>query len=598
MTFATKFTITTANTAKLARRFAVRMTVVTACTMAATFALAPSTAAKAQMHAELNDFSTSLSGNYLAGRFAGSVRDADRAADFYARALLADPDNANITERAFLLEVSAGNMERAVRLADKVLKLGRNNRMANYISGINDMLSSRFTKSRTKFVKADQGQLGVLTSSLLNAWAFKGTGDLNGAIKALEPLAKTDSFVIFKIFHTALISDALGAVVKADEAYKAAYSGSSTSLRITLAYGNFLERRKMPAKAIEIYDSFLKRIPNHPLVAEAKDRATAGKQPKHFAQPAKHGAAEAMFGVASALSQDSSADLALVYTQMSLYLRQDSPSGWTLLGDIYEDMKKYSLAVASYDQVVAASRLRKNADIRISSNLDKLDRTEEAKKNLELVIAAYPKDAAPLLELGNMLRGRSNFKDAAVAYTRALDLIGAPSRRYWSTFYFRGISYEREKDWSKAEADLEKALELFPNQPLVLNYLGYSWVEKELYLDRAMNMIRKAVNLRPNDGYIVDSLGWAHYRLGNFKDAVGSLERAVQLKPDDPVINDHLGDAYWRVGRKLEATFQWQHAHDLKPTAENLVVIKQKLENGLKDPSHKKAGTETDKSKT
>ena len=127
-------------------------------------------------------------------------------------------------------------------------------------------------------------------------------------------------------------------------------------------------------------------------------------------------------------------------------------------------------------------------------------------------------------------------------------------------FYFRGICYERSKQWPQAEADLKKALQLYPDQPLVLNYLGYSWIDQGVNLDEGMNMIRRAVEQRPDDGYIVNSLGWANFRIGNYDEAVKELERAVELKPDDPTINDHLGDAYWRVGRVLEARFQWSHA--------------------------------------
>lgn len=569
---------------------------VTALVFGASFSMtAP---ARAQLHAEFEDFPLSLSGNYLAGRFAGSVRDADRAADFYARALLADPDNADILERAFLLEVSAGNMERAVQLADRVLELGRNNRMAFYISGLSDLLAKRFSKSIGKFERAARGQIGKLTSGLLTAWAYKGIGDLDAALKALVPLSKTQSFVIFKTFHSAMVADALGATAKAREFFESAYRVTGSSLRVTLAYGNFLERHKKQKKAIEIYDDFLKRIPRHPLVSEARNRALKGTQPIHFAQPSKHGAAEAMFGIASALSQDSSSDLALVYTQMALYLRPAAPATWTLLGDIHEDMKKYGLALTSYDQVSEKSSLRKNAEIRIAANLDRMDRTEDAVKKLESIIKAYPNDYDPLLVLGNMMRGRSKFQEAVDAYSRALKFIGPVTKRHWSIYYFRGISYERTKQWEKAEVDLKKALELAPDQPLVLNYLGYSWVEQKLHLDRAMNMIRKAVKLRPADGYIVDSLGWAHYRLGDFENATKSLERAVGLKPDDPVINDHLGDAYWRVGRKLEARFQWQHAHDLKPEPENLVKIKLKLKNGLDDILDTKEASQLSGNKT
>jgi Flp pilus assembly protein TadD len=173
-------------------------------------------------------------------------------------------------------------------------------------------------------------------------------------------------------------------------------------------------------------------------------------------------------------------------------------------------------------------------------------------------------------------------------------VIGTPTRANWSLFYYRGIGYERTKQWPKAEADFKKALELYPDQPSVLNYLGYSWVDQGVHLDDGMAMIKKAVDQRPDDGYIVDSLGWAHYKLGQYDDAVKQLERAVTLKPSDPTINDHLGDAYWRSGRKLEATFQWKHARDAKPEPDELEKINAKLKDGLKDDT--KAAAEVQKS--
>ena len=165
----------------------------------------------------------------------------------------------------------------------------------------------------------------------------------------------------------------------------------------------------------------------------------------------------------------------------------------------------------------------------------------------------------------------------------------------WVTYYYRGICFERSKQWSKAEADMRKALELQPEQPHVLNYLGYSWIDQGINLDEGMKMIKRAVEQRPDDGYIVDSLGWAYYRIGNFEDAVKHLERAIDLKPEDPTINDHLGDAYWRVGRTLEAKFQWAHARDLKPEPEELPKIEAKIENGL--PEDTSSAASADKKK-
>ena len=261
------------------------------------------------------------------------------------------------------------------------------------------------------------------------------------------------------------------------------------------------------------------------------------------------------------------------------------------LAEFYE-ADNPQLAVQTYEGIAQDSPLRRHTDIQIAFALDKLDRTDEAKARLQKLIAESPTDQEALLALGNLLRGRKQFEEAADAYSKIIAQIATPTKANWTTFYFRGICNERDKKWSLAEADLKQALKLFPDQPHVLNYLGYSWIDQGQNLEEGMRMIRRAVEQRPDDGYIVDSLGWAHYRLGNFDEAVKSLERAVELKPDDPIINDHLGDAYWKVGRVLEARFQWSHARDLKPEPEELTKIEAKLKSGLPDDTASKAEAE------
>ena len=251
------------------------------------------------------------------------------------------------------------------------------------------------------------------------------------------------------------------------------------------------------------------------------------------------------------------------------------------LGDLYEDLKKPDLAIKAYERVPATSSLSRNAEIQMAVDLDALDRTDDAKQRLQHVIAQRPKDSEAIIELGNIQRARKDFAGCADTYSKAIDTVPNPEKSNWVVFYFRGICYERSHQWPAAEADMKKALDLFPEQPLVLNYLGYSWVDQGVHLDQGMDMIRRAVEQRPDDGYIVDSLGWAYFRTGNYDEAVKNLERAVELKPEDPTINDHLGDAYWRVGRMLEAHFQWSHAKDLKPEPEDLPKIEAKLQNGL-----------------
>jgi Flp pilus assembly protein TadD len=232
------------------------------------------------------------------------------------------------------------------------------------------------------------------------------------------------------------------------------------------------------------------------------------------------------------------------------------------------------------------SALRRNADIQAATDLDTLDRTDEAKKRLEKLIVDRPDDLEAIMALGNIVRARKQYAECAKVYSRAVAPTTATERSNWPLFYFRGICFERDKQWDKAEADLKTALKLYPDQPHVLNYLGYSWIDQGINLDEGMRMIRRAVEQRPEDGYIVDSLGWVYFRQGDFQEAMKHLERAVELKPDDPTINDHLGDVYWRLGRTIEAQFQWSHARDLKPEPDELVKIQEKLKTGLaEEPS-------------
>jgi tetratricopeptide (TPR) repeat protein len=325
------------------------------------------------------------------------------------------------------------------------------------------------------------------------------------------------------------------------------------------------------------------------------DKLKAGEKLPLLVSTAQAGAAEALYGLGASLGRRGGEDLGLVYLQLSLYLSPNHPLALLSLADLYESLKKPALAIKVYERVPANSPLHRNAAIQMANNLDALDKPEEAQKHLEALIKQHPDDLEAITALGNVLRGHKKFSECANVYSKGIATIAHPEKVNWVIFYFRGICYERSHQWPKAEADLKKALGLFPEQPHVLNYLGYSWIDQGLNLDEGMAMIKRAVQQRPDDGYIVDSLGWAYFRIGNYAEAVKNLERAIELKPEDPTINDHLGDAYWRIGRTLEAKFQWAHARDLKPDPEDLPKIEEKLKNGLPDEisSQAKAGKKT-----
>jgi tetratricopeptide (TPR) repeat protein len=425
--------------------------------------------------------------------------------------------------------------------------------------------------------------VGELTSTLLIAWSYAAEGDLPKALKALDKLDGNQSFANFKSFHAALIADYMGNAIRAEAFYKKSYDQAGTSLRVVQAYGNFLERSGRAKEAAKIYAAFLDASDDNPLIVSALVDVKAGKKAQALVATPAAGAAEALFSLATAMTDEQSIDVGLLYAQLALSFTADRPVALTLLGDIYEDVKRPEKAIDAYSQVPETSPLRINAEMEIAVNLQRLERKDEALVKLNSVIARDPGNYDALVTLGNIYRNNEDFPKAAEAYDRAIAAVPHPQPAHWRVFYYSGISNERMNNWEKAEKQFRRALELAPEEAMVLNYLGYSMVDKKTNLPEAMTMIKKAVALKPNDGYIVDSLGWAYFQLGDYDQALVNCERAVELLAADPIIGEHLGDVYWRVGRKLEAKFQWQHAKDNKPEPGDLKRIEDKLANGLPD---------------
>jgi tetratricopeptide (TPR) repeat protein len=526
---------------------------------------------------------STASGSYLAARHAGVERDSGTAAAYYLNVLKADPRNADLLSRSFLSVLTDGDIDEAGRLADRLIQLDRTDRIARLVIGVRALKQKQYAIARQNFAQSVRGPVTDLTATLLSAWALAGAGDTRAAIDTLDRLAGPDWYAIFKDLHAGLILDVANNKKEAGKRYERAYKADPMALRTVQAYAHYLSRNGGKDDALKLYQQFSKAVADHPVVVEEMKEISAGDRLPPLADSPRAGAAEALYGLGASIGRRGGEDLALVYLQLALYLEPTHAMALLSLADLYDSLKKPELAIKIYDRIPTSSPLRRNAEIQVASDLDSLDRTDEAKKRLEALIAEHPKDSEAIIALGNILRGRKSFAECAEVYSKAVDNLAVPEKANWVLFYFRGICYERSKQWPKAEADLKKALELFPDQPLVLNYLGYSWVDQGVNLDEGMSMIRRAVEQRPDDGYIVDSLGWANFRIGNYEEAVKDLDRAVELKPDDSTINDHLGDAYWRVGRVLEAHFQWSHAKDLNPDAEDLPKIEQKLKSGLPD---------------
>ena len=528
--------------------------------------------------------SLTTAGSYLAARHASVERDATSAAAFYRSALRTDPKNNELLDRAFISSLADGDIEEAVKLADRILLIDKSNRVARLVVGVRDLKLKKYTAAQSNINQSIRGPITDLVATLLSGWASAGAGDSKTAIANIDKLVGPEWYPIFKDLHAGLLLDLAGKQKEAGARFERAYKLDDSALRVADGYARWLSRNKDDAAAQAVYENFNAKLARHPLVLEGIRDTKAGKKLTPLADSPQAGAAEALYGIGASLTRRGGEDLALVYLQLALYLKPDHSLALLSLADLYVSVKKPAMAIKVYERVPAASPLKRNAQIQQATDLDAVDRSEEAIRILKGVISEDPKDLEAIMALGNIERGKKKFADCAQTYTQGIDVQAAQGDKpNWVSFYFRGICQERSKQWAKAEADMRKALALQPEQPHVLNYLGYSWIDQGINLDEAMKMIKRAVDQRPDDGYIVDSLGWAYYRIGNFEDAVKTLERAIDLKPEDPTINDHLGDAYWRVGRTLEAKFQWQHAKDLKPEAEELPKIEAKMENGLPD---------------
>ncbi len=523
----------------------------------------------------------SVFGQYLAGRFARSIGDTTSASSYYLQVLRKNPNNSNILTRAFLLLVADGRIEDAITLAHKIARDSQQSSLATQVIAVERIAQGDHAMALNLLRGASRSRINSLIVPLVEAWSLAGLGKGDESLKTLQFLKKK-VHALFRTYHAALINDFLNRPQQADAAFiETIKVQEGRSLRVVEAYGNFLERNGRNVDAINLYREFLEREPQNVLIMTALARAGSTEPVAPLISRASDGVAEAFYGIAGGLFQENARDPASIYARLALALKPDMPVALTLIGRIMEGERRFESANALYARIEPGSPYGWNAQLRMASNLDQMDRIPAAVKLLRKLEKERPDRVDPLVELGDIFRSREKYKAAADTYDRAIRRIGELQEQHWTLLYSRAIAYERSNEWGKAEPDFLRALDLRPEQPLVLNYLGYSWIDRGENLERARKMVEKAVELRPRDGYIVDSLGWALFRLGEFEGAVKQLERAVSLRPEDPIINDHLGDALWRVGRELEASFQWRRALALTPESDMVPKIKEKLHKGL-----------------
>jgi tetratricopeptide (TPR) repeat protein len=525
-------------------------------------------------------------GNYLAGRYAQLHGKPGAAIDFYRAVLKNEPQNADVQRRLLAMLVSEGRIDEGLQvirtMTDKNPDPDEDDGNLAWLTlALADMKAGKFAEADKILGEFPKSGLATIIAPLMRAWALAGQKKFDEALKSLNVEGGNEGFAVLFGAHASAINELAGRNDVAEQGYLKSVEGRQrANLRLTQLLGNFYERTGRAEQARKLYEGYLADNPTSTMLNVPLQRVASGKPPRPEISNATEGAAEGLFSLAGSVQQQSSFQ-AILFARLAVYLRPDFSIARLLIAETLEAEKRYEEAIVVYRSVTSDPNYAWAARLRIADQLDALERPDDAIKELRQLSQEEPKRYDALVRMGDVMRRHKRYEDAAKAYDEAKKRIPSLGKEHWSMLYASGIANERIKRWDKAEADFLKALEFDPEQPYVLNYLGYSWVEMGKNLDQARAMIELAVKKRPRDGYIVDSLGWVLYRLGDIENAVKNLERAVSLRPEDPTINDHLGDVYWHVGRKDEARFQWNRALTLEPEAEELPKIKKKVKDGL-----------------
>lgn len=521
-----------------------------------------------------------VAGPYLAARQASIVSDYEQGARYFQQAVSKDPGNIKLLESALVTMIGKGDM-------DQVARIVRLYKEAGATSRIFDLAEYALQIERGEFDDIPKAALVIdgidpLFDSLVHAWAQLGRGDMEAATASFEEIAENEDFASFAYYQQALALAMVGDFEGADKIFSGEQFGPLTlSPRGIEAHAQVLVQLDRRDDAQELLDAALTGNPSAELGA-LQNRIAGGEDIAYdFVTTAQDGAAEVYFNLAAILSGRAAPQTVLIYVRMAEHLRPDHVQSSIMAAEMLTELDQYELAVLSYGRVPTDHPSYALAELGRAEALYTDDRSETALEVLDALTRSHGDNAIVHSAYGEMLAREDRNAEAIDAYTKSLDLRDQEQFSSWPVFYRRGIVREQMKDFAGMEEDFRKALELSPDQPDVLNYLGYSLVEQRIKLDEALSMIETAVAERPQSGYITDSLGWIFYRLDRFEEAVSPMERAVELVPDDPIINDHLGDVYWKVGRTREAEFQWKRALSFEPIDTEAERIRLKLEIGL-----------------
>jgi tetratricopeptide (TPR) repeat protein len=523
----------------------------------------------------------SIYGLFLAGQSAINSGRSREAADYFVQAQGLDKANAMLAQRAFTAALLAGDVSTAARMASlsgEGAEPAQN--LGILVQAVDGLATGKPKGAKAAFDRLSQKTLGPPyqgAADMLLPFAAAGAGDWDAALAL--PAVTGDRFVAFFVqLNQAQLMEQAGRADDAAAVYRTMLASADAGTYVTQAYGAFLERQGRPDEAMALYDAALSGDANDGGALAAKARVML-KKPAPPLPGIQKGAASTMMACAIAAASQRQPQGSLVFLRLALRLNPALDEAWLLVGDIMTGAKDTAGAAEAFAHIGAASPQYAEARGRMAWALQREGHPEAAMSMAYETVKALPDDVSSQATLADILRANERFEDSITVMDGLIAKSGETVQ--WGYYFMRGVALERVGRWEPAEADLKKALALNPTEPEIMNYLAYSWIDRGQRLQDALAMIRKAVEARPDSGAMIDSLGWAYFRLGDFTQAVEMLEQAVQIEAADPDVNNHLGDAYWRVGRKVEARFQWSRVLTLTPTAKIKAEAEGKLINGL-----------------
>ena len=519
-------------------------------------------------------------GAYLAARMAIMDYDFALSAAYLDRALVDDPQNPVLLEEALRAHFALGEFDQAFALADRMVAIGIDSQTANFIAMAHAAHAGDWQRI---FVLLEQGHsVGPLVDGLAQAWSFVGRGRMTSAVQSFDEVIDSPGLRAFGLYHKALALATVGDFEGADAILALPpEQGMQRTRRAALARAEILSQLGKNEEAISLLQGFSGSA-GDPVFLDKIARIQSGETLRfEFVSGPVEGMGEVFFSVAAAIEGDADDDYTLLYSRAAEALDPTHSEAIILSARLLEALGRFEEANQTYTKIAREDPVYFKAELGRAAALDSAGRTDTAIEVLNALIRNSGEMPDALASLGDMLRRGSDWSAANAAYTRALAAYGPEDPMRWVILYTRGITSERMGNWADAEADFRAALELQPDHPSILNYLGYSLVERREKLDEALGMIERAVAGQPDSGAIVDSLAWVLYRLGRYDEAIVHMVRAAELEPLDPIVSDHLGDVLWAVGREAEARFQWQRALSFGPEEKDAIRIRAKLAKGL-----------------